>query len=116
MGIDPDTPAHVVDAVDHQLEEAVERIASMIRVAQRDGGATDITVRTRMLDGLQRALQRLEQTVARVDALETSPELSDDLPLDELTQATTQAAKAVEGAEATIATLEEPAPSGRRRP
>ena len=27
MGIDPDTPEHVVDAVDHQLEEAVERIA-----------------------------------------------------------------------------------------
>jgi predicted PurR-regulated permease PerM len=116
MGIDPDTPAHVVDAVDHQLEEAVERIASMIRVVQRDGGATDTTVRMRMLEGLQRALQRLEQTVARVDALETSPDSSDELPLDELAQATTQAAKAVEGAEATIATLEEPAPAGRRRP
>jgi len=116
MGIDPDTPAHVVDAVDHQLEEAVERIASMIRDAQRDGRATDAAERTRMLEGLQRALQRLEQTVSRVDALETAPDTVDELPADELAHATTQAAKAVEGAEAVIATLDEPLPASRRTP
>jgi predicted PurR-regulated permease PerM len=116
MGIDPDTPAHVVDAVDHQLEEAVERIASMIRDAQRDGRATDAAERTRMLVGLQRARQRLEQTVSRVDALETAPDAAEDLPVDELEHATTQAAKAVEGAEAVIATLEEPPPAPRRTP
>src|SRR5262245_34045985 len=116
MGIDPDTPAHVVDAVDQQLEEAAERITNMIREAQRDGHATDAAERAHMLEGLQGAMQRLEQAVARVDALATEPEAPDELPLDELARATTQAAKAVEGAEAMLAKLGEPQKAGRRAP
>ncbi len=106
MGIDPDSPAHVVDAVDQQLEEAVERLTSMIRLVQRDG-PTDEPGRARLLQGLQAAMQRLEDVVTRVDALATSPGAADDLPLDELDRATTQASRAVEGAEAMVAVVEE---------
>ena len=108
MGIDPDTPEHVVDAVDKELEEAVERVTSMIRVAQRGGRATD-TQRSRIVQALQGALQRLEHVVERVDALATEA-APDALPLDELTLATRQAASAVEGAEAVVGDHEAGAP------
>jgi len=105
MGIDPETPEHVVDAVDQQLEEAVERIAGMIRVAQRAGRATDGAERARMLAAMQGALQRLENAVARVDAVAGGQ--GDDepgsLPPDELARATAQAEQAIEGVAAVVA-------------
>lgn len=110
MGIDPDTPEHVVDAVDQQLEAAVERLATMVRMAQRAGRTGDAAERGRTLQALQGAMQRLEHAVTRVDALVAAPEGEDALPLAELAHATTQAAKAVDGAEAMLATLEEAPP------
>jgi hypothetical protein len=116
MGIDPDTPEHVVDAVDQQMEEAVERIATMIRTAQHAGGATDTEERSRMLAALQAALRRIERAVARVDAVEGAgvDRETEPLPLDELESATAQAEKAAEGAEAVVGTIEE-TPSPARR-
>ena len=114
MGIDPDTPDHVVDAVDQQLEEAVERIATMIRLAQRAGRATDDAERSRMLAAFQSAMQRLESAVARVDAVEDDDD-ADALPLDELERATAQAERAVEGVEAVVGTSEEPPPPAPAR-
>jgi predicted PurR-regulated permease PerM len=104
MGIDPETPEHVVDAVDQHLEEALDRIAAAIRLAQRAGGAADPTERTRMLGTLQSAVQRLENAVARVDAIATTPDLdtADALPADELARATAQAETAVAGVEAVV--------------
>jgi predicted PurR-regulated permease PerM len=110
MGIDPDTPEHVVDAMDQQLEQAVERVASMIRAAQRAGRATDARERSRMVHALQGALHRLECVVDHVDAL-ASDAAPDAPPLDELTLATRQAASAVEGAEAVVGDLESGAPA-----
>jgi predicted PurR-regulated permease PerM len=109
MGIDPDTPDHVVDAVDQQLEEAVERIATMIRLAQRAGRATDGTERSRMLAAFQSAMQRLETAVARVDAVGGDDD-AEALPLEELERATAQAEQAIEGVEAAVGTSEEPPP------
>jgi predicted PurR-regulated permease PerM len=116
MGIDPETPEHVVDAVDQQIEEAVERIATMIRAAQRAGGATDAEERSRMLAALHAALRRIERAVARVDAVEGAgiDRETKPLPLDELASATAQAEKAVEGAEAAVGTIEETSPPARR--
>jgi predicted PurR-regulated permease PerM len=112
MGIDPETPEHVVDAVDQQMEEAVERIATMIRAAQRAGGATDADERSRMLAALQAALRRIERAVARVDAVEGAgaDRETEPLHLDELASATAQAEKAAAGAEAAVGTIEETPP------
>jgi predicted PurR-regulated permease PerM len=112
MGIDPDTPEHVVDAVDQQLEESVERISSMIRVAQRAGRATDSAERSRMLAAIQGALQRLESVVARVDAVAADSGHDDagSLPLPEIERATARAEQAIEGAEAVVKPIEEPPP------
>src|SRR5262249_36440640 len=118
MGIDPETPEDVVDAVDQQLEEAVERIASLIHQAQSAGRATDSEERSGILAALQGALQRHESAVARVDAL---PEANgtvegEELPLDELDRATTQAEKAIAGAEAAVSpTADAPPPPTVRR-
>jgi predicted PurR-regulated permease PerM len=117
MGIDPETPEHVVDAVDQQLEEAVERIASLIHDAQGAGRATDSEERSGILAALQAALQRLESAVARVDAV---PGANGDvegeaLPLDELARVTTQAEKAIAGAEAAVGPIEDAPPPAARR-
>jgi hypothetical protein len=116
MGIDPDTPEHVVDAVDQHLEEALDRIAAAIRVAQRAGRATDAAERAQMLGTLQGAVQRLEGAVARIDAISTTPtdrETAEALPLEELARATAQAEKAIAGVEAALGPGEEP-PERRR--
>ena len=116
MGIDPETPEHVVDAVDQHLEEALDRITAAIRVAQRAGRATDTAERTQILGTLQSAVQRLEGAVARVDAIPTAPadgETTEPLPLDELTRATAQAEKAIAGVEAALGPIEQP-PARRR--
>jgi len=115
MGIDPETPEHVVDAVDQHLEEALDRIAAAIRIAQRAGRATDATERSQMLGTLQGAVQRLEGAVARVDAIAaaTDPDAGDKLPVDELARATAQAEKAVAGVEEALGPVEQP-PARRR--
>jgi predicted PurR-regulated permease PerM len=106
MGIDPDTPAHVADAVDQRLEEAIEGIATMIRRAQHADQETDAAGRTRILEALHEALERVEGAVGRVDAAAPPAEdatTPDDLPLDELANATSQAERAIEYAEAAVA-------------
>src|SRR5262249_9049717 len=70
MGIDPDSPEHVVDAVDLQLEQAVERIAAIMRTVQRTSGSTNAAERSRIVTALQNSLHGLENAIARVDALE----------------------------------------------
>jgi len=118
MGIDPETPEHVVDAVDQHLEEALDRITAAIRVAQRAGRATDAAERTQMLGTLQSAVQRLEGAVARVDAISTTPadgETAKPLPLDELARATAQAEKAIAGVEEALGPGEEPLERRRDR-
>ena len=104
MGIDPETPEHLVDAVDQQLEEAVERIASLIHKAQGAARSTDSEERSGILAALQGALQRLESAVARIDAIAgASGDVEGDaVPVDELARATTQAEKAIAGAEAAV--------------
>jgi predicted PurR-regulated permease PerM len=114
MGIDPETPEHIVDAMDQNLEEVLDRIAAAIREAQRAGRATDATERTQMLSALQRAVQRLEGAVAHVDEISaTASDADDALPLDELARATEQAETAVAGVEVVPGAAEEP-PARRR--
>jgi predicted PurR-regulated permease PerM len=118
MGIDPETPEHVVDAVDQQLEEAVERVASLIHQAQDAGRATDSEERSRIVAAMQGALQRLESAVARVDAVAGAKGdvEGEALPVDELARASAQAEKAIAGAEAAVSpTADAPPPRTVRR-
>ena len=118
MGIDPETPEHVADAVDQQLEDAVERVSAVIRMAQRAGRATDTGERSGMLAALRGAMRRLE---IAADAAGEAAAASEDgeVPLEELAGVTAQAEKAVEGAVAAVppakdAPPSQPAPTIRR--
>jgi hypothetical protein len=120
MGIDPDTPEHVVDAADQQLAQAVERISAVMRTVQRAGGTTEAAERSRMVTALQTALQGLESAVARVDAMEpaSGPEAAaeETPPLDdELARATAQAEQAVTRAEAVVGPVSDVTPPPVRR-
>src|SRR5262249_232038 len=117
LGLDPAAREEVVDAVDQQLEEAVERIAGLIHQAQSAGRATDSEERSGILAALQGALQRLESAVARVDAVPGAKgdDAGEALPLDELERATTQAEKAIAGAEAAVSPTADAPPRTVRR-
>ncbi len=118
MGIDPDTPEHVVDAVDQQLEDAVERIEAMIRVAQQAGH--DTAERSRMLAAIQSATLQLESAVARVDTVARDADTAiDPSPSGALSRATAEAERAIGVAEVAIGTTEDsvsPSAGDRSRP
>jgi len=117
MGIDPDTPAHVADAVDQQLEDAIERITTTIGRAQHAAAGEDSAERARILTALDGALQRLEAAVGQVDAVAPPDETATtpaDLPLEELADATSQAEDAIEHAEAAVGPADIVQPVARR--
>ena len=70
MGIDPQTPDHVVDAADQQLEQAVERVETMIATAQEaeepTGPAEPVP-----LAPVSHVTQQMEEAVARVETAVT---------------------------------------------
>jgi predicted PurR-regulated permease PerM len=103
MGIDAQTPDHVVDAADQHIEQAVERVEQMITTAQDTSGPIDAEGRATIVEGLQDATQHIEQAVDQVDTLMTAAQDSAEangptveMPLAELSQATQDVAEAVE--------------------
>ena len=67
MGIDPQTPDHVVDAADQHIEQAVEQVERLITVAQDDAGPMNAQQRATIVEALQEATQHVEQAVDRID-------------------------------------------------
>ena len=70
MGIDPQIPDHVVDATDQQIEQAVERVETMIATAQEDAETTG-PPREIPLAQLNHATQQMEEAVERVETAVT---------------------------------------------
>jgi len=61
MGIDPQTPEHVADAADQQIEQAVERVATAITTAQDETDAVNPGTKEAVVAELQQATQAVEQ-------------------------------------------------------
>jgi hypothetical protein len=70
MGIDPQIPDHVVDATDQQIEQAVERVETMIATAQ-EGMEPTGPPRAIPLARLNHATQQMEEAVERVETAVT---------------------------------------------
>ena len=114
MGIDAQTPDHVVDAADQHIEQAVERVEQMITTAQDSSGVIDAGGRATIVEGLKDATRRIEQAVDQVDTLMTAAQDSAEangptveMPLAELSQATQDMAEAVERVETVVVAAQE---------
>ena len=110
MGIDPGSADHVIDAVDQQIEAAIERVERMITVAEQPASALPAADRAVVFEALDAATAAIEQAFERVDALLTSAETPDAakdavgaLPVEELEAAAQQAEAAAERAETVLA-------------
>lgn len=110
MGIDPGTADHVIDAIDQQIETAVERVERMIAAAEQASGPRETDERGSIIDALHAATADIEDAVQRVDTLLTAPQhpspakdAAAELPVDQLEEATQLAEQAVDRAETVIA-------------
>ena len=70
MGIDPQVPDHVVDATDQQIEQAVERVETMIATAQEGAEPTGPSGEMSLAQ-LNHATQQMEEAVERVETAVT---------------------------------------------
>jgi predicted PurR-regulated permease PerM len=67
MGIDPESPDHLVDAFDQRLETAIERIDRIL--AARDAGSTTASAeRSEIIAALHSATEQLEEALKQFDA------------------------------------------------
>jgi len=78
VGIDPETPDHVVDAIDLQLEKAAERVKAMIAVTERVATSADGPVEAAILADLEDAIALIEEATERVDTVDTSAATSEE--------------------------------------
>ncbi len=70
MGIDPQTPDHVADAADQQIEQAVERVETMIAKAQEGAEPTGPAGKV-PLAAVNHVTQQMEEAVERVETAVT---------------------------------------------
>jgi len=70
MGIDPQIPDHVVDATDQQIEQAAERVETMIATARGDTEPTGPPGEVPLAQ-LNHATQQMEEAVERVETAVT---------------------------------------------
>jgi hypothetical protein len=66
MGIDPETPDHVVDDVDQQIEVAVARVETLISAAEETSEPLGIEALAAIAGKLQGATEQIEQAVERI--------------------------------------------------
>ena len=106
MGIDPQTPEHVADAADQQLEQAVERVATAITTAQEETDAVTPSATEAVVADLQQATQAVEQAVEQAAIAPPAPQSGTDADKppagehsvrEDLSQATQRAEEAVQG-------------------
>ena len=105
MGIDPQTPEHVADAVDQQIEQAVERIATAITTAEEGTEAVNTDVKKAVVAELLQATREIEHVVKRAEAIPPIPHAGthpsksseeEQSVLNDLPQATQRAEEAVQ--------------------
>lgn len=77
MGIDPQIPDHVVDATDQQIEQAVERIETMIATAQEDAEPSGPPEEVPLAQ-LNHTTQQMEEAVERVETAVTEAQDNSD--------------------------------------
>jgi predicted PurR-regulated permease PerM len=95
MGIDPSEPDHVVDAVDQEIETAVDRLAAMLMNVQDPAFEIPREKRSRMIQELCQAIETLEHADDRAEAaLEESK--AAETPAVAPVSATQEVARAVE--------------------
>jgi predicted PurR-regulated permease PerM len=112
MGIDPSEPDHVVDAVDQEIETAVDRLAAMLLTLQDAAAPITSTRRTHMLTELCQAIETLEHADDRAEAsLEESQ--ASETPAIAPVSATQEVARAVEQLDQLA--VQEPLPVAPRR-
>jgi hypothetical protein len=78
MGIDPQTPEHVADAADQQIEQAVERVATAITTAQDETDAVNPGAKEAVVAELQQATQAVEQAVEQAEIAPPAPQSGTD--------------------------------------
>ncbi len=112
MGIDPSEPDHVVDAVDQQIETAVDRLAAIVINVQDPALGIAPPKRSRMIAELCQAVEILERADDRAEvALEESK--ATESPTVPPVSATQEVARAVEQLDQLIGG--EPSPTAPRR-
>jgi predicted PurR-regulated permease PerM len=109
MGIDPDSADHVIDAVDQQIEAAIERVERLIALAEQPASPLPTAERATVIEALAAATTAIEQAFERVDGLLTAaekPAAAKDaaaaLPVEELEAATQHAVEAADRAETVL--------------
>jgi predicted PurR-regulated permease PerM len=101
MGIDPEAFDHVMDAVDQEIEQALERIEAMMAVAPQPSDG--------IVGGFHEAAQHVERAKDRVDTIVATVQEGAEaggptveLPVRELGRATRQVGDAVERVESGV--------------
>jgi predicted PurR-regulated permease PerM len=67
VGIDPETPDHIADAIDLQLEKATERVKTMISATEASPSRGDASAEAAIVCTLAAAIARIEQAVEQVE-------------------------------------------------
>jgi predicted PurR-regulated permease PerM len=80
MGIDPRIPDHVVDATDQRIEQAVERVETMIATAQEGAEPTGPPGEVPLAPVNHATQQQMEEAVERVETAVTKARENSDLP------------------------------------
>lgn len=109
MGIDPGSADHVIDAVDQQIEAAIERVERLITAAEQPVSPLPTAERASVIEALEAAAAAIEQAFERVDGLLTAaekPAAAKDaaaaLPVDQLEAASQHAEDAADHAETVL--------------
>jgi len=100
MGIDPDVPDHVADAVDQQIEEAGEQVEKTIEAVQETADSLTAAERAAIADKLEGPTEKLEEAVEKVEAV-IATNGDPEAPLDDLSRAKERFEKAVTDASTT---------------
>jgi predicted PurR-regulated permease PerM len=119
MGIDPDLADHVVDAVDQRIEEAAERIDTLIAAAQAQPEAPPSAAiveewRVAIAD-IETAVGRIDNLVMTSEGVEAPAQPTEALPLAALTEAADEVQQVVDRVEALVLEEEQSLAAAARR-
>jgi predicted PurR-regulated permease PerM len=122
MGIDPDTADHVGDAVDQQIEKAVDHVEHVLQTTGEQLGRVPAEAHAAAIEDLEDATTQLEEAVSEMAKVAEvdGPKRPDADPHPQLRGAAQRAEGAVERAQATLAQAQdaaaEPSPNGGEPP
>jgi predicted PurR-regulated permease PerM len=115
MGIDPGSADHVVDALDQQLEGAIERVKKVITAAECAGASGAPTAQVVLVNEIQGVAQDIEEAIGRVDDIVAATQempgsrgTAGEVPFARLCAATVQVERAIECVEEAVGTTQGP--------